>query len=61
MEKGREDGNRNNRYDVNRHSWYRSANRGYDDDYGTRAEYQVRYRDGFEAGYSEGFRVYSRR
>ena len=60
LEKGREDGKGNNRYDVNRHSWYRSANRGYDDDFGTRSEYQVRYRDGFQAGYAEGFRVYSR-
>lgn len=61
LDKGREDANDRDRYDPTRHSWYRSANRGYDDDYGTRADYQVRYRDGFEAGYAEGFRVYSRR
>ena len=61
LEKGREDAEDNDAYDVNRHSWYRSATRGYEDEYGTRAEYQARYRDGFQAGYSEGYRAYSRR
>jgi hypothetical protein len=61
LAKGREDGDDNDRYDVSRHSWYRSATRGYEDEYGTRAEYQARYREGFEAGYSEGYRAYSRR
>ena len=61
LEKGREDGDDNDRYDASRHSWYRSATRGYEDEYGTRADYQVRYREGFEAGYSEGYRAYSRR
>ena len=62
LTKGREDGEDGDRYDVNRHSWYRSGNRGYDDDeYGNRTDYQTRYRRGFEAGYAEGYRVYSRR
>jgi hypothetical protein len=61
LTKGREDGEDHDRFDVNRHSWYRSAERGYDDDLGTKAEYQRRYRDGFEEGYSEGYRVYARR
>jgi hypothetical protein len=61
LTKGREDGEDGDRYDVNRHSWYRSANRGYDDDFGNRTDYQGRYRQGFEAGYAEGYRVYSRR
>ena len=62
MTKGREDAEDGDRYDPNRHSWYRSANRGYDDDdYGSRSEYQSRYRQGFEAGYSEGYRIYARR
>lgn len=61
LTKGREDGEDNDRYDTNRHSWYKSATRGYDDDYGSRSEYQARYRQGFEAGYSEGYRVYTRR
>lgn len=60
LEKGREDGDDNDRYDPNRHSWYRSATRGYEDEYGTRSTYQARYREGFEAGYAEGYRTYNR-
>jgi hypothetical protein len=61
LEKGREDGNDRDRFDPNRHGWYRSADRGYDNDYGSRDNYRIRYREGFEAGYAEGYRVYSRR
>jgi hypothetical protein len=61
LEKGRDDGDDHDRYDPNRHSWYRSADRGYDDDYGRKEDYRVVYRQGFEAGYAEGYRVYSRR
>ena len=61
MTKGREDGEDRDRYDVDRHSWYRSANRGYESRYGGRASYQETYRRGFEAGYAEGYRVYRRR
>jgi len=61
LDKGREDGEDNDRYDASRHSWYRSATRGYEDEYGTRAEYQARYRQGFEAGYAEGYRAFNRR
>ena len=61
LTKGREDGEDNDRFDAGRHSWYRSANRGYDDDFGSKADYQSRYRQGFNAGYAEGYRVYARR
>jgi hypothetical protein len=61
MTKGREDAEDGDRYDVNRHSWYRSANRGYESELGTRYTYIDRYRRGFESGYSEGYRVYTRR
>jgi hypothetical protein len=61
LEKGREDAEDRDAYDLNRHSWYRSATRGYEDEYGTRATYQVRYREGFEAGYNEGYRAFQRR
>jgi hypothetical protein len=61
LTKGREDAEDGDRHDVNRHSWYRSANRGYENEYGTRYEYIDRYRRGFEAGYEEGYRVYTRR
>lgn len=61
LEKGREDGEDNDRYDLNRHNWYRSATRGYEDEYGPRTEYSARYREGFEAGYAEGYRRFARR
>jgi len=61
MTKGREDGEDRDRFDVDRHSWYRSANRGYESRYGGRANYQEIYRQGFESGYADGYRVYARR
>ena len=61
MTKGREDAEDRDRYDASRHSWYRSANRGYESRYGERSTYQELYRQGFDAGYSEGYRVYARR
>jgi hypothetical protein len=61
LEKGREDADDRDNYDPNRHSWYRSATRGYEDEYGPRSTYQARYRDGFQAGYAEGYRAFQRR
>jgi hypothetical protein len=60
LDKGREDAEDRDNYDLNRHSWYRSATRGYEDEYGTRSTYQARYREGFEAGYAEGYRAFRR-
>jgi hypothetical protein len=61
LTKGRDDGEDRDRFDVDRHSWYRSATRGYESRYGARPNYQEVYRQGFEAGYTEGYRVYARR
>jgi hypothetical protein len=61
MTKGREDAEDRDRFDPTRHSWYRSAKRGYENRYGGRADYQALYRQGFEAGYADGYRVYARR
>jgi hypothetical protein len=61
LTKGREDAEDRDRFDVTRHSWYRSATRGYESWYGGRNDYQAIYRQGFEAGYAEGYRVYARR
>jgi hypothetical protein len=58
LEKGREDGRDGDSYDPVRHSRYRSADRGYNSRYGSRDQYKLVYRDGFEAGYSEGYRQY---
>jgi hypothetical protein len=55
-EKGEEDARKNRSYDVDRHSRYRSADRGYDERYGSRDQYRTVYRDGFQAGYDESFR-----
>lgn len=56
LEKGREDARERNSFDPVRHSWYRSGNRGYNNRYGTRDEYKLVYRDGFEAGYQQAYR-----
>ncbi len=41
-------------------SWYRSATRGYENEYGSRSSYQTMYREGFEAGYADGYRAADR-
>jgi hypothetical protein len=56
VEKGREDAGDRDSYDPVRHSRYRSADRGYNSRYGTKEQYKLTYRDGFEAGYAEGYR-----
>jgi hypothetical protein len=55
-EKGREDAQRNNSYDPVRHSRYRSADHDYNSRYGSRDDYKLVYREGFEAGYERGYR-----
>lgn len=55
LEKGREDARDNDSYDPVRHSRYRSADRGYNQRYGTKEQYRLTYRDGFEAGYEQGY------
>jgi hypothetical protein len=55
LEKGREDVQDNDSFDPVRHSRYRSADRGYDEQYGTKEQYKLTYRDGFEAGYQQGY------
>src|SRR5690242_9699114 len=44
-------------YDYGRHTEYREANSGYR--YGDRSNYRQMYRDGFVAGYNEGYRYNS--
>ena len=55
LEKGREDVRDNDSFDPVRHSRYRSADHGYDQRYGTKEQYKLTYRDGFEAGYQQGY------
>ena len=55
LEKGREDAGDNDSFDPVRHSRYRSADRGYNSRYGSKDQYKLVYRDGFEAGYEQGY------
>jgi flagellar biosynthesis/type III secretory pathway protein FliH len=55
-DKGREDARDNDRYDPVRHQRYRSADHGYNGSYGSKEEYKPVYREGFVAGYEEGYR-----
>jgi hypothetical protein len=56
LEKGRKDLQDRNSYDPVRHGWYRDGDRGYNSRYGTNDSYKFTYRDGFEAGYEQGYR-----
>lgn len=56
QEKGREDARDRDAYDPVRHGWYRSASRGYERGFGSKAAYAIEYRDGFLAGYDAGYR-----
>ena len=60
LQRGREDVSRRNSYDLTRHGWYRSADRGYENRYGSRSDYERWYREGFQAGYSQSYRGYVR-
>ena len=55
IEKGRADAKDRESFDPVRHSRYRSADRGYDRQYGSKDDYRLVYRDGFEAGYRAGY------
>ena len=56
---GENDARRGRRFDYDRDGAYRSADRGYGG-YGNRNEYSQIFRDGFAAGYDDGYRRYSR-
>jgi hypothetical protein len=61
LDKGREDARDRDSYDPNRHSRYRSADRGYEGRYGSKDQYRDVYRDGFLAGYNDAYRRYDDR
>jgi hypothetical protein len=56
LEKGHEDADDRDSYDPNRHSWYRSADRGFESRYGSKESYQAEYRRGFLEGYDAAYR-----
>ena len=55
-EKGQEDIRKNRSFDPLRHSWYRSGDRHYEREYGSRDDYKNIYRRGFQEGYERGYR-----
>jgi hypothetical protein len=56
LRQGENDARRNQRFDPQRHSAYRTADRGYDWRFGERGTYVDVYRRGFEDGYRRGYR-----
>jgi hypothetical protein len=53
--KGQSDFNDSRSRDIEGSTAYSSADRGYQENYGTRAEYQEAYRIGFEIAYNDGY------
>jgi hypothetical protein len=58
-EQGEADARRGRRFGYERNGDYRSADRGYGGR-GSRGEYRQFFRDGFAAGYNDGYRRYAR-
>jgi hypothetical protein len=56
LEQGRKDARDRNSFDPVRHKEYRNADRGYNNRYGSKDQYKLVYRDGFEAGYQQAYR-----
>ena len=63
-EEGQSDGERDARgrrgFNLYHDKTYRDADAGYNDRYGSRREYARAFRSGYEEGYREAFRAYSR-
>lgn len=55
-EKGLEDARDRDSYDPLRHKWYRSADRNYRREYGSKEQYRDLYRQAFREGYDRGYR-----
>ena len=55
LQRGEQDARRGRTFDVNRDSWYRAGDRGYNQRYGSRDAYRDAYRGAFQAGYRSGY------
>jgi len=55
-QQGIDDGRDRDRYDPARHGEYKSADHGYERNYGSKDTYKNNYRSGFRQGYEEGYR-----
>ncbi|MEX2272106.1 MAG: hypothetical protein WD690_11565 [Vicinamibacterales bacterium] len=60
-EQGLEDARDGDRFDPIRSKDYREADNDYDRRFGTKAQWQVAYREGFRSGYEQGYRAGYRR
>ena len=60
-DKGADDGQDRDRYDPVRHDDYKSADNGYEREYGSKDAYRNNYRVGFRQGYEDGYRSGNRR
>ena len=56
-DQGRSDAKDRDQYDPASHSRYKSADRKYEKEYGSKDRYKAVYRDGFLTGYAEAFRA----
>jgi hypothetical protein len=54
--KAQEDTRDGDRYDPARHDWYKSGDRGYNSQSGSREDYRSAYRSGFVQGYDNAYR-----
>lgn len=61
FEKGRDDARDRRAYDPIRHGWYRSGDRHYRREYGSKERYEDIYRHAFREGYDRGYREWSYR
>ncbi len=61
VRQGEHDGQRNRRYEPQRHGEWRDADNGFRREYGDHNVYRRGYRSGFEAGYAQGFRRFDNR
>jgi hypothetical protein len=57
---GANDARRGQSYDPWRSHFFGSGTRGYNSQFGSRDVYQQAYRDGFLAGYNEGYQNWQR-
>ena len=59
-EAGEKDGRRGRSFSFDRHDEWRDADEGYRRDYGDKDFYRREFREGFRAGYTEGFNATAR-
>ena len=59
-EAGEKDGRKGRSFSFDRHDEWRDADEGYRRDFGEKDFYRREFREGFRAGYTEGYNAYAR-